>query len=81
VDEVEGGERVRGDRRFGFGALALVVVAIALIAFVVQNTDEQQVDWLFLDATLPLWLLLLITAVLGAVLANLGGWLWRRRRD
>jgi uncharacterized integral membrane protein len=75
----DGGGRVDRSR---IGALvALVAVVIALAAFVLQNTNEVSIDWLFFSADVRLWVLLLITAVLGALLANLGGWLLRRRRN
>jgi ABC-type branched-subunit amino acid transport system permease subunit len=32
-----------------------------------------------IELTMPLWLALVIAAILGAVIANLGGWLVRRR--
>lgn len=73
------GREQRRDARVSAGLVGLVLAALALLAFVIQNTDDQKVSWLVFDATLPLWLLLAITAVLGAVIANLGGWVLRRR--
>jgi uncharacterized integral membrane protein len=56
------------------------VVAIALIAFIGQNRDDTEVNWLFLDGTWPLWLVIVVAAVLGAMLSEVLGWLLRRRR-
>jgi uncharacterized integral membrane protein len=56
------------------------VVAIALISFIGQNRDDTEVSWLFLDGTWPLWLVIVVAAVLGAVLSEVLGWLIRRRR-
>ncbi|MEM7141901.1 MAG: LapA family protein [Actinomycetota bacterium] len=56
------------------------VVAIALIAFIVQNRDDAEVTWLFLDGTWPLWIVIVISAVAGAILSEVVGWLMRRRR-
>ncbi len=72
----------RGDGRSRTGALVgVVLVVVALGAFVLQNTNEVSIDWLVFDADMPLWLLLVIAGALGALLANLGGWLLRRRRN
>lgn len=66
--------------RSGVGSLvALGVLVVALLAFVFQNTEDVQFNWLMIELTMPLWLALVITAVLGAVIANLGGRLLRRR--
>lgn len=59
--------------------IVLVIAVLALLAFVVQNTNDVQFNWLMIEVTLPLWLALLITAVLGALIANLAGWVLRRR--
>lgn len=56
------------------------VVAIALIAFIGQNRDDTEVNWLLLDGTWPLWLVIVVAAVLGAMLSEVLGWLLRRRR-
>jgi uncharacterized integral membrane protein len=72
-----------GDRKgpIGAGVVALVLLVVALLAFVFQNTEDVQFNWLMIELTMPLWLALVITAVLGAVIANLAGWMLRRRSD
>lgn len=67
--------------RVSAGLVVTIVLAVALLIFIFQNTGDVKVDWLFLDATAPLWLVLLITAAAGALLAEVGGWLLRRRRE
>ena len=62
------------------GLVGLGLAALALFAFVVQNTEETRFNWLMIEITMPLWLALVIAAVLGAVIANLGGWMMRRRK-
>ncbi len=61
--------------------IGAAAIAVALIAFIGQNRSDVQVNWLFLDGTWPLWLLIVIAAVLGAVLSEVLGWLIRRRRS
>lgn len=60
--------------------IGAAVVAIALIAFIGQNPDDTEVNWLFLEGSWPLWLVVVVAAVLGAVLSEVLGWLIRRRR-
>ena len=70
-----------GRQRTGIGTVVgAAVVAIALIAFIVQNTDEVRMQWLFVDRTAPLWVVIVIAAVAGALLSEVLGWLMRRRR-
>ncbi len=75
----------RGDgtngSKLNAGVIGLVLAAAALLAFVVQNTEDATFNWLMIEITMPLWLALVIAAVLGAVIANLGGWMLRRRSD
>lgn len=60
--------------------ISAAVIAIALVAFVVQNRSDTEVTWLFLDGTWPLWLVIVLSAVAGAALSEVLGWLIRRRR-
>ncbi|MBQ87478.1 MAG: hypothetical protein CL433_01350 [Acidimicrobiaceae bacterium] len=60
--------------------LAVAIVAAALGAFVVQNTDSTPVEWLIFTGIAPLWVVIVLAAVAGAVLSELGGYLIRRRK-
>lgn len=71
----------KGDGRIGVGAIGLGLAVLALLAFMVQNTEDATFNWLMIEITMPLWLALVIAAVLGAVIANLGGWMMRRRKS
>ena len=59
--------------------VVLVLAVLALLAFVVQNTNDVRFNWLMIEVTMPLWLALVIAAVLGAIVANLAGWMLRRK--
>ena len=59
--------------------IVLAIAALALLAFVVQNTNDVRFNWLMIEVTMPLWLALVIAAALGAIVANLAGWAVRRR--
>ena len=56
------------------------LIAIGLIAFIVQNGDKTEFTWLFLDGEWPLWMVIVVSAVAGAALSEVLGWLVRRRR-
>lgn len=56
------------------------LAAIALLAFVFQNTERARVDWLFWDVEMPLFLLVIITAALTLIVAVIAAWLLGRRK-
>ena len=60
--------------------VAAVVLVAALIFFVVQNGDDVAFEWLIFDMTGPLWVVILVAAVAGAVLNEVLGLVRRRRR-
>ena len=63
--------------------LKLVVgglLAAGLLAFVFQNTDSTEVTWLVFEFRQPLWVLLLVTAAVTLVIAELFGAARRRRK-
>lgn len=50
------------------------ISALAVLIFVLQNSQDVEVKFLFLDVTMKLWVLMLILWVLGWAF---GGALWR----
>ena len=70
-----------GRSRLSGRLIAAVIFAAALVVFVVQNTGDTEVTWLFFDSTAPLWLVIVIAAVAGALLSEVAGWIVRRRRN
>jgi uncharacterized integral membrane protein len=64
----------------GGGAILLLILAAALISFIIQNTQDVQIEWLWFDASWPLWLIVLISAVLGAAIWFFAGVLRRHQR-
>lgn len=77
-DEIESRAREVSKGRGGIVVAAIVVAA--LVVFVAQNTDDVKVTWLFFDGTGPLWIVIVVAAVAGALLSEVLGLLWRRRR-
>jgi uncharacterized integral membrane protein len=73
-----------GDREYkdgtSFGAIIAGIVAVAAVIFVFQNGEEASVDFLFVSATVPLSVVIIISMVLGAVLGWVLGYMRRRKR-
>ena len=53
--------------RLGGGAIASLSGLAVLVIFIVQNTEDVKLDFLFWHFTWPLWLLTIVSAVLGAL--------------
>jgi uncharacterized integral membrane protein len=66
-------------RRLGGGAIASLTGVGVLLVFMVQNTQDVSVHFLFWKFTWPVWLLILVSALFGAV-AWLGLGVIRRHR-
>ena len=65
------------------GQVRLLIVGLlvaGLAAFIVQNTDSTPVTWLVFEESAPLWVVIIVSAVAGAVLSEAAGWLMRRRK-
>jgi len=56
------------------------VLGILLALFVLMNTDKTKVDFVVTDVKLPLFIVLVGTAITGAVISHLGLYVWRRHR-
>jgi uncharacterized integral membrane protein len=66
-------------RRLGGGAIASLSGVGLLVIFMIQNTQRVRLDFLFWSFTWPLWLLTMVSALLGA-LVWLGLGVMRRHR-
>ncbi len=58
--------------------LLLVVVAVAIFFF--QNDSDAPVQFLMLDGTWPVWLVIGVSMIGGVLLDRLGSWQWQRAR-
>ena len=67
-------------RKLGGGAIASIGGLAVLVIFMLQNTDDVTVEFLFWDFTLPVWLLTLVAALVGALVWLGLGVLRRHRR-
>jgi uncharacterized integral membrane protein len=66
--------------KLGGGAIASLVGVGALAVFMGQNTDDVKVKFLWWDFTWPVWLLVLVSALVGALVWLGLGVLRRHRR-
>lgn len=77
-------ERSAGDGRttgrLTGGAIASLSGVGLLVIFMIQNTDDANLDFLFWSFTWPLWLLCLVMALVGAIAWFGLGVLRRHRR-
>lgn len=64
----------------GAGAIASGSGVAALLVFIVQNASDVAVTFLFWTFTWPVWLLIIVSATLGAAIWFGLGVLRRRRR-
>ena len=79
----DGNAQVAGKEgaRLGGGAIAtLVGLAGLLVVFMIQNTQEVPVEFLFWDFSWPVWLIVLGSALIGALVWFGLGVLRRHRR-
>lgn len=62
--------------------IALLLLVVALAVFIFQNTHRTHIEFLWIDASWPVWVVIGVSAVVGALLAKLIGFLFARaRRD
>jgi len=73
---------VGAEEREGFpwGAVLLLVWAVLLIVFSVQNADDTTVEFLTWSWTMPVALLVMITALATLVLTGIASAFYRRKR-
>ena len=78
VEQSPGDARTTG--RLTGGAIASLSGVGLLVIFMIQNTDDVNLDFLFWSFTWPLWLLCLVMALVGAIAWFGLGVLRRHRR-
>ena len=54
-----------------------VVAVVAIVVFAASNSQEVPVDWIFGDTDLALWIVIVGSAVVGAIIGYVARW----RRD
>lgn len=77
---MQSGDKEYTDKGTSFGAIISMIVGVAALVFIFQNSEEQEVNFLFFSATVPLSVVIIISMVLGAVIGGSFGYMRRRRR-
>ena len=60
--------------------IAAALLGVAFVVFVIQNTGQARVTWLFFETNGPVWVVILAAAVAGALLSEVIGFLARRSK-
>ena len=53
--------------KLGGGAIATIGGLAALVIFMIQNTEDVPIEFLFWELTWPVWLLTIVSALVGAL--------------
>jgi uncharacterized integral membrane protein len=80
MNRVSGEEAEKSGLRLSGGVISSLSGVGVLVIFMAQNTDDVNVTFLFWDFTLPVWLLTLGAAAVGAIIWLGLGILRRHRR-
>lgn len=78
------GEPVADGAKRGIANTRMIVAGLALIAaviFIVQNDNRVSTDFLFFSGTARLWVVILGSVLLGALLGQVAGVVARRRKQ
>ena len=79
-DETVTGAQKR-DRDVTPRVIVAVLALLAAAAFVLQNGNRVETTFLFFEGRQPLWLVIVLSILLGALLGQAVGLLRRRRKD
>jgi len=77
---MQSGDREYTDKGMSFGAIISLIVGVAALIFIFQNSEQQQVNFLFFSAMVPLSVVIILSMLLGAILGWFFGYMRRRRR-
>ena len=61
------GEASQDGRKLGGGAIASLTGLGVLLIFVIQNTEEVEFQFLFLEFSWPMWLYTIVVTLFGAL--------------
>jgi uncharacterized integral membrane protein len=73
-------EQARSRRRERARTVALVVLAVLITLFAVLNVKEVEVNWIFGKSSTPLIVVIVVSLLVGMLLAHFGEQRSRRRR-
>ena len=77
---VEHAKKLTGDPKFRVGVAVGALVTVAVAIFIFQNGDSTDLEYLWADFNIPLWVGLLASFIAGSLAAPIFAWSWRRHR-
>jgi uncharacterized integral membrane protein len=60
----------KGGMRITWRGIVLIIIAVLLLVFAVQNLESAPVSFLGVDFSVPVWLLVVVTFALGMLLGG-----------
>jgi uncharacterized integral membrane protein len=69
------------ERRFPTRVVAVIVIALVCVAFISQNRERVNVDFLVFDRDARTWVVIVLSMALGALLAEFVRLALKRRRQ
>jgi len=60
--------------------IALLVVAIGIVVFFLQNSDTARIEFLWMDVDWPVRSVIVISVLAGIIIGRLGSFFWARAR-
>lgn len=72
-DEVprDAGSGIKTTRSLDLRIVGAGVALLLLLIFILQNTNDTPVEWLVFDKVAPLWVVIVVSAIVGAILERL----------
>lgn len=80
VHETDSNGQGEREGEFPFKLIGLLLVVVALAFGFFQNGDDAPVQFLWMDSTTPVWVVIGISVLAGMLLDRLLTWQWRRAR-
>jgi uncharacterized integral membrane protein len=62
------------------GLVVAGIIVVVTVIFVLQNTIDTPVNFLFLSTEAPLYVVIVISMILGSLLTLIGMWVRKRRK-
>ncbi len=76
----EGANVASGESGPPIKLILMLVIVAAIAVFFFQNLGEARIEFLWLEGAFPLWAVILVMFVSGAVVGKLASWQWSRAR-
>lgn len=79
-DDTPIGDREYEEQGSSVGLIIAGIVAVAVLIFVLQNSEDTTMEFLFFSANVPLSFVIVVSLILGAILGWIFAFMRRRRK-